>query len=72
MTGLALRNWVLVIVGNIFVIILAVRAVGYYARRDWGDMTAHLVAAVVVAGVIFFPDQVITLLKNSWTMFTTG
>jgi hypothetical protein len=72
MTGLAFRDWALVIAGNIFVIILAVRAIGYYARRNWSDMTAHVIGGVLVAGIIFFPDRVLTLLQNAWTLFTSG
>lgn len=69
MTGAGFKDWVLVILGNIFVVILAIRAVGYYARREWGEMTAHLLGGVLVAAIVYFPDQIVTLLKTVWGLF---
>lgn len=71
-TGTGLRDAVLVVLGNVFVIILAVRAVGYYAKREWGEMVVHLVGGVVVAAIVYFPDSVVTLLKNLWNLFAGG
>lgn len=70
MTGNAFRDWVLVILGNIFIIVLAVRAVGYYAKQEWGSLIGHVVAGILVAGVVYLPDQVIGILKGAWERFS--
>ena len=70
LTGTGLRDAVLVVLGNVCIVIHAVRAVGYYARREWGEMVMHLVGGVLVAAVIYFPSQVVELLKSAWTTFT--
>lgn len=65
-TGAELRDWVLLIAGNIFMVILAVRSVGHFAKREWGEFTGMLLAAVVVAGIIWFPTQTIELFRQIW------
>lgn len=69
MTGEGLQELVLSILGTFFIIILAARAVGYYAKREWGELITHLVAGVVIAAIIYFPDQVVGLLKSLWSAF---
>lgn len=61
-----LKDWVLLIAGNIFVIFLVARAVGYYARREWGEMIGHLLAGVLVAGLVYSTDATVNLLKEAW------
>lgn len=62
--GSSILDWIKAIVGNLFIAILIVRTVGQYARSDWGEMMMSLGAAIGVVGVIYFPDQVIGLLKK--------
>lgn len=69
-TGEALKNAILLILGNIFIVLLAVRAVGAWARKEWGELVALVVGAVLVAGFIYFPDQIVTLLKAIWSQLT--
>lgn len=69
MTGDGLKDNVLIILGNIFIIILAARAVGYYAKREWGELVTHLVAGILIAAIIYFPDQVVGMLKSMWNAF---
>lgn len=69
MTGEGLKDAILVILGNIFIIILAVRAVSYYAKREWGDLITHVAAGILIAAIIYFPDQVVSLLKSLWSAF---
>lgn len=69
MTGANLKDWVLVIAGNIFIVILGVRAVTYYAKKEWGEMVGHLLAGVLVAACVYTPQTVVDLLKLAWTKF---
>lgn len=69
MTGDGLTDAVLIILGNIFIIILAARAVGYYAKREWGDLITHIAAGVLIAAIIYFPEQVIDMLEFFWNAF---
>lgn len=71
-TGLDFKDWVLVIAGNIFIVIFVVRAIGYYAKKEWGEMIAHIGVAIVLAGFIYATDTSITLLQNIWNLFTGG
>lgn len=71
-TGDAFKDWVIAIIGNVFMIILVVRSVGYYMKREWGELIGHLLVAVVVASIVYFPDQFIGLLQGVWNLFTGG
>lgn len=62
--GSSILDWVKAIAGNIFIAIMIVRSIGQYARSDWGDMATSLLAGLAVAAIIYFPDQVIALLKK--------
>ncbi len=69
-TGDAFKDWIIAIMGNIFIVILVVRSVGYYLRKEWGELVGHLIVAVVVAAIVYFPDSFVTFLKGLWTLFT--
>lgn len=71
-TGDAFKDWVIAILGNVFMIVLVVRSVGYYMKREWGELIGHLVIAVIVAAIVYFPDQFIGLLQGVWNLFTGG
>ncbi|MER7112252.1 hypothetical protein [Streptomyces sp. NPDC000229] len=64
--GTQLKDWVLLIAGNIFIVILAVRGIGYYAKREWGELIGHLMAAVVIAGIVYAPNVAIGLFRGIW------
>ena len=66
--GADFKDWVLIIAGNIFIIILVVRSVGHYAKKEWGELLGHILAAIVVGGLIYANDQSVALLKNAWTL----
>ncbi|MGW1072740.1 hypothetical protein [Streptomyces sp. NPDC002537] len=66
-SGAELKSWVIMIAGNIFLIVLAVRAIGHYAKREWGELLGHFLAGVVVAGFVFESDVTIQMLKDIWT-----
>lgn len=59
-----LRTWVLAIVGTLFVIIFAVRAVLGWARKDWGELIGFFAAGIFVAWVVFFPDDAVNTMKD--------
>ncbi|MEU8580536.1 hypothetical protein [Streptomyces abikoensis] len=65
-TGAELQSWVLLVAGNIFLIVLAVRAIGHYAKREWGELLGHFVAGVVVAGFVFASDTSKAMLIAVW------
>lgn len=64
--GTDFKNWVLLIAGNLFIVVLVVRAVGYYAKREWGELLGHMCAGIVVAGLVYATDGSIGLLQNAW------
>ena len=68
-TGNAFKTWALLLVGNVFLVVLAVRAVGSWMKKEWGEFVALIVGAVVVVGFVYFPDQTILLLQNIWKTF---
>lgn len=69
-TGADLKDWVLIIAGNIFIVILVVRSVGYYAKKEWGELIGHFLVAVVIAGLIYANDQTLSMLKGLWALIT--
>ncbi|MEU7107465.1 TcpD family membrane protein [Streptomyces sp. NPDC046215] len=64
--GAELKTWVIAVAGNIFLIVLAVRAIGHYAKREWGELLAHFIAGVVVAGFVYSPDSAKNMLTAIW------
>lgn len=50
--------------GNIFIIVLAVRMLGHYAKREWGEMVASLIGAIIVAFIVYANDAAVALLKR--------
>ncbi|MET8703659.1 TcpD family membrane protein [Kitasatospora sp. NPDC004723] len=65
--GSALKTWLLIIIGNFFIILIAARGVGHFMKQQWGELITMIVAGVVVAGFVYFPDTAIALLGDIWT-----
>ncbi|MEU6467487.1 TcpD family membrane protein [Streptomyces sp. NPDC046976] len=65
-TGSELKIWILLVVGNMFAAFLAIRALGHFVKREWGEMVTLFVAAVAVGAVIWAPDSVKALLTGVW------
>lgn len=63
-TGVDFKNAVLLLAGNIFIIVLAVRMLGHYAKREWGEMVASLIGAIIVAFIVYANDAAVALLKR--------
>jgi len=68
-TGSDLKTAVLVVAGNIFIVILVIRSLGSYAKKEWGELIGQLLIAVVLAGLIYANDTTMTLIKSVWALF---
>lgn len=69
-TGADFKDWVLVIAGNLFIVIFVIRAIGYYAKKEWGEMIAHIAVAIIIAGFVYATDDTVNLLKGIWGLIT--
>lgn len=65
-TGAELKDWILIVVGNLFAAFLAIRAVGYFIKDEWGKMITLAVGAVFVGAIIWAPDAVQGFLTGVW------
>ncbi len=68
-TGESIKTALLLLIGNAFIVFLAVVMFGAWARKEWGALVASLAGAVFVAGFIYFPTQAVDVLKNIWSAF---
>ncbi|OEJ20884.1 hypothetical protein [Streptomyces subrutilus] len=66
-TGAELYSWIAIIAGNIFLIVLIVRAVGHYAKREWGELVGHVITGVIVAGFVFATEATKNMFVEIWT-----
>ncbi|MFD8597720.1 hypothetical protein ACFV1L_22220 [Kitasatospora sp. NPDC059646] len=64
--GSSLKTWVLAIAGNLFLAVLALRAVGHFFKKEWGEMITLCLAAIFVGAIVWFPDGVKTVLTDLW------
>lgn len=62
-TGTEFKDWVLAIAGNIFIVILVIRALGHWAKREWGDIIVHIIAAVLIGSFIYATDETLKVIK---------
>ena len=59
-----LKDWALTGAGNVFVIILAVGGLYFWASDRHGKLAAYVISGAVVAAIIFNYDTVFTFLTN--------
>lgn len=59
-----LSNTIISILGTLVFIILAVRIVVAYGKKQWGEMVVELIAAVFVFWFVFFPDNAKNTIKQ--------
>ncbi|MFI1568894.1 hypothetical protein ACH4ZX_38775 [Streptomyces sp. NPDC020490] len=65
-TGSELKDWILLVAGNVLTAIIAVRGVGHFLKKEWGEMVTMGVAAVFVGAYVWAPDTVQTVLTGIW------
>ena len=68
----SIKGIILGLCGTALIIILAIRALGYFANEKYGKFAGMAMAGVVVAGFVYFPDQLITMLKGLWSSIVGG
>lgn len=68
--GADIKDWVLLIAGNLFVIILVIRALSCYAKKEWGEMFGLLAISAILAWIIWGTDSFINFLEWLRTRFT--
>ena len=59
-----LKDWALTGAGNVFVIILAVGGLYFWASDRHAQLAAYVISGAVVAAIIFNYDTVFTFLTN--------
>jgi hypothetical protein len=70
--GDAFKTWALAILGNIALVVIAGRSLGYLAKQEWGAFITFGFAAVVVAGFVWAPDQTKVTLMDTWNLVAKG
>lgn len=63
-TGKTISDWIVTVAQNAFIALFAIGAVKNFSKKAWGAFVSLFVAGALVAWVIYYPDQVVTLLKN--------
>ena len=72
-TGAEFKDAVLVVAGNIFIVILVVRAIGCWTKKEWGELIAHLILAIVIGAMIYATDLFLNVIKAlARTIFGVG
>lgn len=56
-------NTIISILGTLVFVILAVRIVVAYGKKQWGEMVVELIAAVFVFWFVFFPENAKNTIK---------
>ena len=67
-TGNELADWIIAIVGNVFLVILIIRLVGAWMKDQWGQVIGILVGGIIVAAAIYMPDQFKSFLTGLWKL----
>lgn len=71
-TGAELKDWVIIVAGNIFIVVLVVRMVSHWAKREWGDLLTNLLVAVFIAWIVYSTDTFISFLRWAAGKITGG
>lgn len=67
--GASIKDWVLALAGNIFIAIFVVRTIGAFGKKEWGELIINVLAAVLIAGLVYSNEATINLIKNVWNTF---
>jgi hypothetical protein len=57
---------VLKVIGNLVVLVLAIRLFLAWLRKGYAEMVTEILAAVVIFGFINFPDQAVAIFTWVW------
>lgn len=72
-TGQNVVDFVLLIVGQFFIAVLAIRAFAHWAKAEWGAMLGFLLSGIPVAIAVYKPDWMVAFFtKMGELFFTTG
>jgi hypothetical protein len=63
-TGSWLKDWVLKIAQNAFIVLLAYGAVKAFGKKAWVSFITLVAAGAIAAYFIYFPDDAVSLLKK--------
>ena len=69
-TGNELADWILAIVGNIFLVFLVIRLIAAWMKDEWGKVVGILVGGILVGAAIYMPDQFKNFLLGLWKLIT--
>lgn len=58
------KDWILAAAGTVVIIILIVRIVMAYGRKQWGEMVTEMLGGAFVLWFCFFNDNAIQTLKT--------
>lgn len=67
--GASIKDAVLALAGNIFIILFIVRTIGAFGKKEWGELIINILAGVLIAGLVYSNETTITLLRNIWNTF---
>lgn len=71
-TGAELKDWIIILAGNIFIVILVVRAVSHFAKREWGELLGTILIAIFIGWIVYSTDTFINFLKWAAAKITGG
>lgn len=69
-TGQGILDWVLAIAGNALIGVLAIFAVLYIARSEWGKVIGLIAGAIIAGLFVWFPDSGVSLIQAFIRSFT--
>lgn len=67
--GMDIKDWVITIAGNIFIVILLFRVLAHYAKKEWGELLTNLLVAVFIAWIVYSNESFIAFLTFMWGKF---
>lgn len=62
-TGAELKDYVIILAGNIFIVILVIRMISHWAKREWGELLTNFLIAVFIAWIVYSTDTFINFLR---------
>lgn len=69
----SLKNGIITLLGSVVMIILVIRIVTAYGKKQYGEMITELIAVIFVAWFVFTPDSAQnTIVSLAKTIFGKG